>query len=179
MKRTIAILSTALFLALGISGAYAQELKIGYVDPTSIMNKMPETAAVQKKLENFADSRRRELAQREQDFTAQVQAYQQKAAVISEEAKTTEEARLGNLQQELLRLQGQFQTELAQKQGELLGPIFQQIQKAIKEVADAEGLTYVINTSTTSGDAILLYVADDAQAKFNITDKVMSKLGLI
>jgi outer membrane protein len=39
-------------------------------------------------------------------------------------------------------------------------------------------LTYVLNTTTSSGDAIILYASDEAQEKYDITDQVMQQLGI-
>jgi len=158
--------------------AQTNELKIGYVDPQAILQKMPEMKAVQQRLQNFAERKREELANKQTDFQQQVQEYQQKSAVISDEAKAKEEERLGQLNAELQQFQSQIQQELQQKQQELVGPLFQQIEQSINAVAEDMGLTYVINTTTTNGDVIILYASQEAQDKYNITDPVMRDLGI-
>lgn len=158
--------------------AQSGELKIGYVDPQAILQKMPEMKAVQQRLQNFAERKREELANKQTDFQQQVQEYQQKSAVISDAAKAKEEERLGELNAQLQQFQSQIQQELQQKQQELVGPLFQQIEQSINAVAEEMGLTYVINTTTTNGDVIILYASPDAQEKYNITDPVMRDLGI-
>jgi len=160
------------------SAAQSTELKIGYVDPQAILQKMPEMKAVQQRLQNFAERKREELANKQTDFQQQVQEYQQKSAVISDAAKAKEEERLGQLNAELQQFQSQIQQQLQQKQQELVGPLFQQIEQSINTVAEEMGLTYVINTTTTNGDVIILYASPDAQEKYNITDPVMRDLGI-
>ena len=154
------------------------ELKIGYVNPQSILANMPEMRAVQQRLQNFTARKQQELSTLEQDFQTQVAQYQQKVGVISAEAQQQEEVRLGQLQQELLQAQEVAEQELAQRRDELVGPLLEQIGAAIEAVAQKQGLSYVLNTTTSSGDMIILYASEDFRAKFDITQSVMEELGM-
>ncbi|MGM0588176.1 MAG: OmpH family outer membrane protein [Bacteroidota bacterium] len=181
MQHRKSIIAFVFALLIGVSGftsTQAQDLNIGYVDPQSILMKMPEMKAVQQRLQNFADRKREELAQKQQDFQQQVQDFQQKSAVISDAAKKKEEERLGQLNVELQQFQSEIQQEMQQKQQELVGPLFEQIEDAINTVAQQKGLTYVLNTTTTNGDVIILYASESAQEKYDITDAVMRELGI-
>lgn len=181
MFKHLLIFSAGCFIflaAFGINNSQAQDLEIGYVDPQVILSKMPAMKAVQQRLQNFADRKREELAQKQQDFNQQLTAYQQKAAVISDEAKQQEEERLGELSAELQQFRVQLQQEMQQKQQELVGPLLQQVNEAISTVAADMGLTYVLNTTTSTGDVIILYASEEAQANYNITEEVMQELGI-
>lgn len=155
-----------------------QSLEIGYVNPQAILNKMPEMKAVQQRLQNFIDRKREELANKRQDFQQQVSEYQQKEAVISESAQQKEEERLGKLNAELQQFQTQIQQEVQQKQQELVGPLLNQIDSAVSTVAERMDLTYVLNTTTSNGDVIVLYASSEAQNKYDITNQVMQELGI-
>ena len=154
------------------------ELKIGYINPQSILANMPEMRAVQQRLQNFTARKQQELSTLEQEFQTQVAEYQQKVGVISADAQQQEEARLGQLQQELLQAQEVAEQELAQRRDELVGPLLEQIGAAIEAVAQKQGLSYVLNTTTSSGDMIILYASEDFRAKFDITQSVMEELGM-
>ena len=154
------------------------ELKIGYVNPQSILANMPEMRAVQQRLQNFTARKQQELSTLEQEFQTQVAEYQQKVGVISAEAQQQEEARLGQLQQGLLQAQEVAEQELTQRRDELVGPLLEQIGSAIEAVAQKQGLSYVLNTTTSSGDMIILYASEDFRAKFDITQSVMEELGM-
>ncbi len=154
------------------------ELKIGYVNPQSILANMPEMRAVQQRLQNFTARKQQELSTLEQEFQTQVAEYQQKVGVISADAQQQEEARLGQLQQDLLQAQEVAEQELAQRRDELVGPLLEQIGAAIETVAQKQGLSYVLNTTTSSGDMIILYASEDFRAKFDITQSVMEELGM-
>jgi outer membrane protein len=180
--RTLRI-AVILFLSIVLNlQAQAQsnnsELKIGYVNPQSILANMPEMRAVQQRLQNFTARKQQELSTLEQDFQTQVAQYQQKVGVISAEAQQQEEARLGQLQQDLLQAQEVAEQELAQRRDELVGPLLEQIGAAIEAVAQKQGVSYVLNTTTSSGDMIILYASEDFRAKFDITQSVMEELGM-
>ena len=72
----------------------AQELKIGYVNPQAVLNRMPEMKAVQQRLQNFADRKSLEIEQKELELQNAVNVYEQKKDVISAAAKTAEEEKL-------------------------------------------------------------------------------------
>ncbi len=154
------------------------ELKIGYVDPQTILSKMPEMKAVQQELRNFAERKQKELQKKQENFQQQMEQLQQKSTVISDQAKKQEEERLGEMNAELQQFQTQMQQEIQKKQQELMSPVYEQIEKAIDNVASRQNLSYVLNTTTTNGDVIILYASDSAQAKYNITDQVMQELGI-
>ncbi len=181
-KRILSVSLLCLFVTsfVGVSQVNAQQdnLEIGYVNPQSILNKMPEMKAVQQRLQNFIEKKRKEFAQKQQDFQQQVSEYQKKESVISEAAKKKEEERLGKLNAELQQFQSQVQQEIQQKQQELVGPLLDQIDTAVQSVAERKGLTYVINTTTSNGDVIILYASDEAEQQYNITEEVMSELGI-
>lgn len=154
----------------------AQELRIGYIDPDYILSKMPETAAVEQRLKNFAERKQKELIDSQSAFRLRLDQYQQKQAVISEAAKKKEEGELQQMGIKLQEMERNSQIELQQKQAELMQPLLEQIQKAIDAVAKELKITYVFNAVTSQGDYIILYASDEMKAKYDITTKVMEKL---
>lgn len=155
------------------------ELRIGYVDPQTIMRSMPEMAAIERRLQNFIDRKRQEFTEKEANFRRRVEEYQQKMAVISDEAKQKEEERLAELNLELQEFQQNFQQEIQERQFELLEPLLQKIQGAIETVANERNFTFVLNTMTNNGDFIILYASEEAQRNYDITDEVMQRLDLM
>jgi len=89
-----------------------------------------------------------------------------------------EEERLGQMDLELRQQQALAQQELDQQRVQLMSPLLEQIQGAINSVAEAKGLSYVLNTTTSAGDVIILYVSEEMEQEYNITDAVMMELGI-
>lgn len=163
---------------LAATPAEAQDMEIGFVEPRAILERMPEMRAVQQRLQNFAERKQNELAQKERELQTEMELYQQKVGVISEQARQEEEERLTQLDQEFRQLQSEAQEELQQQRSELMAPLLQQIQQAIDTVASRQGLDYVLNTTTSTGDVIILYVSPAVQEEFDITSDVMAELDI-
>ncbi len=151
-------------------------MTIGYVDPQTILMSMPDMAAIERRLQNFAEQRREEFAEKENRFRQEVEEYQQKMGVISEEAQQQEEERLAELNMELQEFSQNFQMEYQERQMELMEPLFDQIQDAIDDVATERGFTYVLNTMTERGDFVILYASEEAQNNYDITNEVKRTL---
>lgn len=173
-------LCVAIILSIGVSESQAQIQgeKIGYVNPTAILQKMPEMKAVQQRLQNFVEKKQQEIAQQQQTFQDDVASFRQKQEVLSEEAQQKEQERLGKLQADMQQAQQQAQQEIQQKQEELIGPLLEEINNGIDAVAQKMNLSYVLNTTTNNGDLIILYASEDAQNKYDITEEVMQQLGI-
>ncbi|MFO7799897.1 OmpH family outer membrane protein [Rhodohalobacter sp.] len=156
----------------------AQDMKIGFVEPRAVLERMPEMRAVQQRLQNFAERKQNELVEKERELQTEVELYQQKVGVISEQARQTEEERLNAMDTEFRQMQQEAQQEMAEQRSELMAPLLEQIQDAIDAVAARKELDYVLNTTTSSGDVIILYVSPEVQEEYDITDEVMSELDI-
>ncbi len=158
--------------------AKAQDMKIGFVEPRAILERMPEMRAVQQRLQNFQERKLNELIEKERELQTEIELYQQKVGVISEQARQSEEERLTRLDQEFRQMQGQAQQELQEQRARLMAPLLDQIQQSINSVSARKGLDYVLNTTTSTGDVIILYVSPQVQAEFDITSDVMADLDI-
>jgi outer membrane protein len=166
------------FMFAPASQAQTQDMKIGFVDPRAVLERMPEMRAVQQRLQNFAERKQQELSDKESALQTEIELYQQKVGVISESARQTEEERLSEMDTEFRQLQTQVEREFQQQRADLMSPLLNQIQESINTVAETRGLDYVLNTTTSNGDVIILYVSEEIQSEFDITDAVMQDLGI-
>ncbi|TVQ02543.1 MAG: OmpH family outer membrane protein [Balneolaceae bacterium] len=172
------ILLLAITALMAAPEAKAQDMKIGFVEPRAILERMPEMRAVQQRLQNFQERKLNELIEKERELQTEIELYQQKVGVISEQARQSEEERLTRLDQEFRQLQGQAQQELQEQRARLMAPLLDQIQQSINNVAARKGLDYVLNTTTSTGDVIILYVSPQVQAEYDITSDVMADLDI-
>lgn len=175
---TLFILSAMITVPTAQAQMASGDMEIGFVDPRAILDRMPEMRAVQQRLQNLMERKQNELAEKEQELQTEIELYQQKVGVISEQARQTEEERLTQLDQEFRQFQNQAQQEVQQRRAELMAPLLQQMQEAINNVASEQGLDYVLNTTTSTGDVIILYVSPEVQTEYDITDAVMQDLGI-
>lgn len=181
MKTAKLFLFTTLIAITGFMFApatQAQDMKIGFVDPRAVLERMPEMRAVQQRLQNFAERKQQELSEKERELQTEIELYQQKVGVISESAQQTEEERLTEMDTNFRQLQSEVEEEFQQQRAELMSPLLNQIQESINSVAETRELDYVLNTTTSNGDVIILYVSEEIQNEFDITDAVMDDLGI-
>lgn len=179
MKNALLLSTLLLILFMGyIPTAQAQEMKIGFVDPNAVLSRMPEMAAVERRLQNFAERKRREYSQLQQTIQTDSESLEARRSVISPEAVNREEQRLTNMYMELQQFEQLYAAELQQQQAELMGPLLNRVQEAINAVSAELGLTYVLNTMTNNGDFIILYASAEMQEKYDITAKVAQRLEL-
>lgn len=150
------------------------QLKVGYTNVELLLSLMPETRQVeqqlrthQSKLSEKITIRRNYAQEKAQEFNERVQ----KGATPTEQGQM--EAELQRLRTELDSLVNDAENRLQQKRDELLSPVLEKLQKAIEEVAKAEGYTYVLNTGT-GGSTTILFAPDGD----NLTEKVLKKLGI-
>jgi outer membrane protein len=66
-------------------------------------------------------------------------------------------------------------SSMQKKQGTLLDPLLDKIQKAIDVVAAENGYTYIFNSASTNNTAIILFAKNEED---NISDLVLKKLGI-
>ena len=137
---------------------------------------MPEMAAIERRLQNFAERKRREFSEKQETLQRDSESLEQRRAVISADAVAREEQRLTGLYTELQQFETTYAQELQQQQADQMGPLLEKVQNAINDVATEMGLTYVLNTMTNNGDFIILYVSPTMQQQNNITERVAAKL---
>lgn len=164
------------FLAAAVT-ANAQDggLKIGYTNAEYILSNMPEAKQIESDLKVHEQQLSSQLEAKSKDFQTKYQEYQRNAQNMIPEVRADKEQELQNLQNSIQKFQQDAQMSLQRKSGELLEPVFEKIQKAIDEVAKANGYTHVFNSGQPeAGLNILLYARDED----NISELVLKQLGI-
>ncbi|MCS7027329.1 MAG: OmpH family outer membrane protein [Bacteroidia bacterium] len=152
-------------------------LKIGYTNVDYIVSLMPEAKKVEEDLIKYKQELEATLKAKYEAYENALKSYSEgvKAGTISGPTKLQKEKDLLIMQEELGKLEKSSESQLAQKQQALLQPILDKVDKAIKEVAQENGYTYIFNSDAGAGTTpILLHGPDEG----NITDLVKKKLGI-
>ncbi|HKI47005.1 MAG TPA: OmpH family outer membrane protein [Balneolales bacterium] len=173
-RKTLFLFGILLIIGPGL--VQAQQLRIGFMNPQEVLDSLPATAAVQKKLNDYLQQKQIDYQQKVKDYQKQITDYQNKKATLSQAEDQKEQAHLGQLSQQLQQYQQSAQSELQQKRQQLLGPILDDIQSAIKEVAQDMKLDFVVNKETQDGSQILMYTSESSKKNLDITQKVIDKL---
>lgn len=169
MKRLIGLTLFAVILCAGFS--YSQ-LKIGYVDSDTIMDKLPDAQDARQKLDNIIKDWQAELSKLEGEWKTKYDDYDKRKLIMTDQTRAEAEQELVKLEQEIAAYrEKKFGTngELFQKQDELMKPVQNKVFLAIEAVAKELELDFVFDRS---GDIMLLYAKEEHDITFEVMDKL-------
>ncbi|HMB92250.1 MAG TPA: OmpH family outer membrane protein [Rhodothermales bacterium] len=175
IKRIFGLAMLGLLL-LPTMAVQAQSLKVGYTDHEVLILNMPEYQTVQQTLQQEYQGSQSELQTAYTDYQAQVERYQKQQALLSEEKRQEREQELMAAQQDLQQRAAQKDEALSNREVELMGPIFNKVDAAIRAVAQEKGLDIVLRSQAGPSQPIILYVNEDKIT--DITTDVARRLGL-
>lgn len=148
-----------------------QAQKVAHIDSEQLLMAMPETTAMENELkrvqQTYAD-----------EYNAQVASLQAKLTKYDAEAPTQTDVKNGERKAEVEALQQKIQKyaqtadqEIQKKRFDLLKPIVERAQQAVKDVASEKGAVYVFDSSPGKG----LIVFDKGE---DLLPAVKTKLGI-
>lgn len=171
VKSKIHFLMITLILGLGFSPALAQ-LKLGYVNSQQVLEKFKDALDVKKQLaelntqwESEARNMQREIQKLQEELESQ-------SLLLSDQRrqeKVQEIQTLGQKYQLFLQTKWGQQGEGVKKEVELLQPVYEKINTAIKKIGEAEGYQYIFDV--VAGN--ILYASDDQP---DLTEKLLAEL---
>lgn len=134
-------------LALGTFAVNAQN-KIAHISTDQLISLMPETKALDAKLEKMSKTYENELKSAQSKLEAKLKKYDAEAASQTEEENGKRSMEVQSERQKLMQAMQAAREDIAKKRNEGLKPILEKAQKAIDEVAKAQGFDYVLESST-------------------------------
>jgi len=159
---------TCLVALFAATAGTLQAQKFGYVNSAAILAEMPEVKqadanleALQKQLQKKGQSM---LEQLQQDYGALQQKVQ--SGDLSPKQQEEEAQKLQAREQEIATFEQDMRKQVSDKREELLGPIYEKVNQAIKDVAEENDFQFIFDQN------VLLY-AEDSQ---NVNDLVKAKL---
>jgi len=143
MKKVLGI--TMISLMLAASSVNAQ--KIGHINSQELLLAMPERAQAEKDVQAYAKQLESQLTAMSEEYKTKVADYQSKEATMTETIKKTKVKEITDLETRIKEFQETAQTDLQNKEGELLKPLIEKAKKAIEDVGKENGYTYVLDAS--------------------------------
>jgi len=154
-------------MSIGFSQVNA---KLGYIDSNELLEMMPGKDSVQTALQEYQKTLEAQLQSMYAEYQTKVQDYQANSRTMSDIIRQTKEKELADLETRIQAFQTQADTDLQDKQVELLQPLLDKAKNAITAVAKENGYTYIFDIGT---GAFLYFEKGD-----NILPLVKTKLGL-
>jgi outer membrane protein len=172
MKRTfLSLAAGSLLLLVGLPYAAAQQ-KIGYINTSEVLQLMPERDSASKLYEKFNGEISKEFESMNVLYNNLLETYTKQKDSLSTFIRQSKEAELMEMNGKIANFREVAQQELDKKQNELMAPIIEKLRKAIKEVAEANKYTYIMDIS---GGALVYYPEDET---LNVLPLVKAKLGI-
>ena len=157
-------LAAALALAVISATAYAQELKIGYVNSERVLREASPAKAAQAKLEAEFGKRDRELNDQAVKLKAAAEKLDKDAPTLSEAERTRRQRELVEQDRDLQRKRREFQEDLNQRKNEELASVVERANRVIKQIFDQEKYDLILQEVVFAGPRV------------DITEKVIKAL---
>jgi len=170
MKLSLKPVLLIIFCALFSNGFSQVNAKLGYIDSNELLDLMPGKDSIQNVLLKYGRTLEGQLQAMYAEYQTKIQDYQANSRTMSDIIRQTKEKELVDLETRIQTFQQQADTDLQNKQVELLQPMLDKAKNAIEAVAKENGYTYIFDVGT---GAFLFYDKGD-----NILPLVRTKLGL-
>lgn len=167
MKQFFGILAFVAISLLGTSTLTAQQT-IAHVNTDTIILRMDEYAQAASKVNAYSQQLEKKLAAERQQIIAyaqQVQA-QMDLGEISDTVAAAAQQRINQMQQAFQQSAGNADRQLAQKEQELVQPVYQKFNSALKAVAKEKGYAYIVDQK------MFLYLEGGIDATADVAQKL-------
>ena len=151
--KTIKITLLMFVVALSTVATAQKGQKTGYINSNDLLTAMPERAAVQKELEDYANQLKVTLDAMKKEYDTKVAEFQSKQDVMTDIIKNNKVKEITDLEKRITEFQQTADADLQKKEQSLLQPIIDKAKKAINEVAKENGYTEISDLST----GVILY----------------------
>lgn len=165
-----------LFAVLMFSSASMAQLRIGLVNPQTVLDSLPEKEAVERRLADYQVELQADLERRYEDFQSAAEAYQNRKDGMSVAEQREEEARLGRVAAELQQSERGIPEMIQRRQAELMRPVLVEMNAIIESIAIELELDYIFNQQLAANQLPLLFVADASKTPHDITQRIIDQM---
>lgn len=152
-------------LAGAASVAWAQELRIGYINSERLLRESAPARAAQTKLEAEFGRREREISDDANQLKAAADRLDKDAPTLAEAERNRRQRELVDRDRDLQRKRRAFQEDLNQRKNEELANVVERANRVIKKIFDDEKFDLILQ------DGVVF-----AGPRVDITDKVIRAL---
>jgi outer membrane protein len=148
MKQLKSLVIVVIFF---IGTQVSAQTKVAHIDVQALMTSMPEMKTAQEQLKKIQETYDKEYKGMVTEYQTKLQKYEQESATAGDVLNETRSKEMQDMGTRIQQYQQTAQKELGQKEVDLLKPIMEKAQAAVKKVAKAKGITYVLDATTGSG----------------------------
>ncbi len=160
LHSTFAVLA----LSFGIATAGAADLKIGFIDAERVNRESAPAERASKQLEKEFAPRAQELQRRENQIKALQGQLEKEAMTMSESDRRAKEQELARLNLDFQRMQREYREDLNLRRNQELSALFERANRIIRQIAESEKFDLILQEAVYRSPRI------------DITDKVLKAL---
>ncbi len=170
MKNIIKYFLVVVFLTGGLT-LNAQDLKFGHIDSRELLMSIPESDSAQAKIQQLAADYEKQIEEMQVELNKKYDNYVNNQETWTDLIRQTKEADLQEMQQRIGQFEQRAQQDLQVQQQELMRPILEKANNAVKEVAQENGFIYIFDIG--SGNPVFW-----SEKSIDILLLVKTKLGI-
>ena len=171
------LMKLALVAVLALSATTVFGQKFGRVDLAAILPNMPEYQEAITNLDAYGKDLQDQLEQIQVEFNTRFAEYEKSVATLTDSIRQLKEQELQQLQQRFQDFQQIAQQDMQRKEQEVMTPIYDKANEAVKKVATEGGFLAIFSTTgDLAGSAGLAYF--DPEMLIDITPDVKKELGI-
>ncbi len=165
LKTTFGFFISLLCLAGFSPSLYAQDVRLGFVNTTQIMNEAPQADAARERLKNEFKSRDEKIVALQNELKALEEEMFKNSAIMSDNVRSTNEHKVISLKRDIKRAKEEFNEDLNIRRNEELTKLQKQVYDTIVAVAKEKNYDVIL------GDSVLF-----ASKRVDLTGFVIQKL---
>jgi outer membrane protein len=147
------------------------EAKIAYVDLQRALNEIEEGKAAKASLKREFDQKQKLLDEKKSEFDKLRGEFEKQSMVMSEQARKEKQTELERKGAELQGFFVQLQKELSDREREATRGIFDKMHAVVREIADAEGVSMVVQAEALVYATPSLDITNELVRKYNARHK--------
>ncbi|MCX8093017.1 MAG: OmpH family outer membrane protein [Candidatus Goldbacteria bacterium] len=152
MKKVLLVIFTFLFLSVF---AYAEELKIGYVDIEKVFNQYSGTKAAKEKLKKDVEKEQKALEQEKEAIKKELDELDKKSSIMDKKQLSAKKEELQKKAEQLQMKTLDVQQKLLTREKELTSNIIDEIRAIIAKIGKEKKYDYIFEKT------MLLYGGED------------------
>ncbi len=149
----------------------AQDLKFGHIDSRELLMSMPESDSAQAKIQKLAEDYEQQMEEMQVELNKKYDDYLQNRETYTNLIRQTKEADIQEMQQRIANFEQMAQQDLQNQQSELMRPILEKANRAVREVAEENGFIYIFDVG--SGNPVYW-----SEQSIDVMPLVKTKLGI-
>lgn len=167
------IKASVLLLICSVSVFAQTDPKTGYTNVEYIISKLPEVKKIAEDLEKQKKQYDGVYQQKVKEFQEKYTSYQKTGASMPEIIRKDKEKELETMQASIQELQQNAEKDLANKQAQMIQPLYVKVYTAIQNVAEENGFKFIFNTGDGNQMRHMLVAPPDG----DVSELVLKKLG--